>query len=111
MGDIVALSDDIEQVGRDFGAAASGIYEVLTLLGHASNHVRDAFHNHPEQAHGALAPFRELHGTIAQVEQLASVVAVTLIDVARSYRANDAAVATGWDQAAGANPPSGFGPP
>ena len=104
---MVAFSDDIEQMRRDFGAAASGVYEVLAQLDQASNHVRDAFHNHPEQAGGALAPFRELHGTIAQVEQLASVLAVALIDVARSYRANDATVATVWDHGGGGTPPTG----
>lgn len=100
MGDIVAFSDDIEQMGRDFGHAASGLYDVLTQLKQATEHVRHAFHNHPDQSGGAVAPFSQLQGTIEQVEQLASALAVTLIDVARSYDANDGAVAKGWEQTA-----------
>ena len=98
MGEIVAFSDDIEQMGRDFGTAASGLYDVLTQLQRATEHVRHAFHNHPDEAGAAVAPFAQLHGTIGQVEQLASALAVTLIDVARSYRTNDGAIASGWEQ-------------
>lgn len=98
MGDIVAFSDDIEQMGRDFGNAASGIYDVLTHLQQATEHVRHAFHNHPDQAGAAVAPFTQLHHTIEQVEQLASALGVTLIDVGRSYRTNDGAIASGWEQ-------------
>lgn len=96
MGKIVAFSDDIEQMGRDFGNAASGLYDVLTQLKQATDHVRHAFHNHPDQAGPAVAPFAQLHGTIEQVEQLASALAVTLIDVGRSYDTNDDTVANGW---------------
>ena len=98
MGDIVAFSDDIEQMGRDFGNAASGLYDVLTQLQQATDHVRHAFHNHPDQAGAAVAPFSQLHGTIEQVEQLASALAVTLIDVGRSYATNDGTIANGWQQ-------------
>lgn len=107
MGDLVAFSDDIEQMGKDFGTASNGVYEVLTHLQQATDHVRHAFHNHPDRAEGALAPFRELHATIEQVEQLAGALAVTLIDVARSYRANDDGVAAGWGHAGGVAPPTG----
>ena len=98
MGKIVAVSDDIEQMGRDFGNAASGLYNVLTQLKQATEQLRQAFHNHPDQAGAALAPFSQLHGTIEQVEHVASALAVTLIDVARSYDANDGAIANGWEQ-------------
>lgn len=100
MGEIVAFSDDIEQMGRDFGAAASGLYDVLTQLQKATEYVRHAFHNHPDKAGAAVAPFTQLHGTIEQVEQLASALAVTLIDVGRSYRTSDGAIARGWEQTA-----------
>ena len=93
---MVAFSEDIEQMGRDFGNAASGLYDVLTQLNQATNHVRHAFHNHPDQAGAAVAPFSQLHGTIEQVEQLASALAVTLIDVGRSYATNDGTIANGW---------------
>ena len=85
MGEIVAFSDDIEQMGRDFGTAAGGLYDVVTQLKQATEHVRHAFHNHPDQAGVAVAPFAQLHGTIEQLEQVASALAVTLIDVGRSY--------------------------
>ena len=108
MGEIVAFSDDIDQMGRDFGNAASGLYDVLAELKQATEHVRHAFHNHPDQAGAAVEPFSQLQGTIEQVEQLASALAVTLIDVARSYDANDGAVANGWEQtAASATQPGG----
>ena len=100
MGEIVAFSDDIEQMGRDFGTAASGVYDVLTQLQEATNHVRHAFHNHPDLGGAAVAPFAQLHGTIEQVEQLASALAVTLIDVGRSYLTNDGTIASGWEQTA-----------
>ena len=96
MGEIVAFSDDIEQMGRDFGTAASGLYDVLTQLQKATEYVRHAFHNHPDKAGAAVAPFTQLHGTIEQVEQLASALAVTLIDVGRSYDTNDGTVGNGW---------------
>ena len=96
MGDIVAFSTDIEQMGVDFGNAASGIYEVLAKLDQATEHVRHAFQNHPDEAGPALAPFTQLHTTIEQVEQLASALGVTLIDVGHSYRSSDAGVASGW---------------
>ena len=99
MGEIVAFADDIEQMGRDFATAASGVYDVLTPLQQATDHVRHAFHNHPDQAGSALAPFTQLHDTIEQVEQLASTLAVTLIDVGGSYRTNDGIIASGWQQA------------
>ena len=98
MGEIVAFSDDIEQMGRDFGNAASGLYDVLTQLKQATEHVRHAVHNHPDQAAAAVAPFTQLHGTIEQVEHLASAVGVTLIDVGRSYGTNDGSIASGWQQ-------------
>ena len=98
MGDIVAFSDDIEQMGREIGNAASGLYDVLTQLEQATEHVRHSFHNHPDKAGAAVAPFSQLHGTIEQVEHLASALAVTLIDVARSYHTNDGAIANGWEQ-------------
>lgn len=96
MGDIVAFSEDIEHVGRDCGDAASGMYEVLTQLQQATDHVRHAFHNHPDEAGAAVAPFTKLHSTMEQVQQLASALAVTLIDVGRSYQANDGRIASGW---------------
>ena len=96
MGDIVAFSDDIEQMGVGFGSAASGIADVLAQLEQATGHVRQAFHNHPDDAGPALAPFTQLHDTIEQLEQLASALGVTLIDVGHSYRSNDAGVASGW---------------
>ena len=65
--------------------------------------MRHAFHNHPDQAGAAVVPFAQLHGTIEQVEQLASALAVTLIDVGRSYRTNDGTVASSWQQG-GAGP-------
>ena len=106
MGEIVAFSDDIEQMGRDFGTAASGLYDVLTQLEQATEHVRHAFHNDPDQAGVALAPFAQLHGTIGQLEQVASALAVTLIDVGRSYDTNDSSIASGWQQVgASATPP------
>ena len=95
MGEIVAFAADIEQMGRDFDNAASGVYDMLTQLQQATDHVRHAFHNHPDQVGAALAPFGQLHGTIEQVEQLASALAVTLIDVGRSYRTNDGTIARG----------------
>lgn len=96
MGDLVAFSEDIEQTGRDFGDAASGVYDVCMQLQQATDHVRHAFHNHADEAGAAVAPFTKLHSTIEQVQQLASALAVTLIDVGRSYRANDASIASGW---------------
>lgn len=87
MGDIVAFSDDIEQMGRDFGTAASGVHEVLTQLQQATGHVRHAFHNHQDEAGPAVAPFTQLHATIEQVEEFASALALTLIDVGRSWYA------------------------
>lgn len=98
MGELVAFSDDIEQMGRDFGTAAIGLYGVLTQLQQATDHVRHAFHNHPDQAGAAAAPFAQLHDTIEQVEQLASALAVTLVDVGRSYRTNDSTIASGWQE-------------
>ena len=108
MGEIVAFSDDIEQMGRDFGNAASGLYDVLSQLKQATEHVRHAFHNHPDQAGSAVSPFSQLHGTIEQVEQLASALAVTLIDVGRSYATNDGTIASGWqhDSASATQPGS-----
>ena len=106
MGDIVAFSDDIEQMGRDFGNAATGLYDVLTQLKDATDHVRHAFHNHPDQAGAAVAPFSQLHATIEQVEELASALSVTLIDVGRSYAANDGTIANGWQQASATLPGS-----
>ena len=107
MGDIIAFSDDIEQMGRDFGTASNGVYEVLTELRQASDHVRRAFHNHPDKTDAAVAPFKQLHDIVEQVEQLAGVLAVTLIDVAHSYRTSDATVANTWDQAGNGAPPTG----
>ena len=98
MGELVAFSDDIEQMGRAFGNAALDIGEVLTQLQRVSDHVHRAFHNHPDHAGAAVAPLMQLHGTIAQLEELASALAVTLVDVARAYDANDATVASTWEQ-------------
>ena len=109
MGEIIAFSDEIEQMGRDFGTASNGVYDVLTQLQRASDEVRRAFRNHPDKADAALAPFNELHDTIEQVEQLAGVLAVTLIDVARGYSANDGSVAISWNQAGRGAPPTGRG--
>ena len=98
MGDLIAFSDDIEEMGRAFGNAALDIGEVLTQLQRAGDHVQHALHNHPDQAGAAVVPLKQLHGTIAQVEQLASALAVTLLDVARSYNTNDCTIAGSWEQ-------------
>ena len=107
MGQIIAFSDDIEQMGRDFGTASKCVYDLLTQLQRASDNVRHAFHNQPDQADAAVAPFEQLHNTIEQIEQLAGVLAVTLIDVARSYNMNDGAIAGSWEQSGMVRPQSG----
>ena len=107
MGDLIAFSDDIEEMGRAFGNAALDIGEVLTQLQRAGDHVHHAFHNHPDQAGAAVAPLTQLHGTIAQVEQLASALAVTLVDVARSYNTNDGVIAGSWEQSGMERPQRG----
>lgn len=98
MGELVASADDIEAMGRAFGDAGVGVGEVLTQLQRVHDYVYHAFHNHPDQAAAAVAPLAQLHSTIARVEQLASALAVTLVDVARSYDKNDGAIAGSWDQ-------------
>ena len=107
MGELLVFADDIEEMGRAFGDAAVGVGEVLTQLKRVSDHVNHAFHNHPDQAGAAAAPLAQLHGTIEQVEQLASALAVTLVDVARSYNANDGVVAGNWEQSGMERPQSG----
>ena len=107
MGDLIAFSEDIEDIGRAFGDAAGDIGEVLTQLRRVSDHVHHAFHNHPDQAGSADASLAQLHGTIAQVEQLASALAVTLVDVGRSYHANDGAIAGSWEQSGMERPQQG----
>ena len=107
MGDLVAFSDDIEEMGHAFSDAAVDIGEVLTQLRRVSDHVHHAFHNHPDQAGSADASLAQLHGTIAQVEELASALAVTLVDVARSYNANDGAIAGSWEESGMERPKQG----
>ena len=98
IGDLIAFSDDIEEMARAFGNGALDIGEVLTQLRRVSDHVHHAFHYHPDQAGPAVAPLTQLHDTIAQIEQLASAFAVTLVDVTRSYNTNDGAIAGSWKQ-------------
>ena len=100
MGELVAFAADIEEMGQAFGTAALDVGEVLTSLQQVSAHVRHAFHNHPDQAGNAAAPLTQLHGTVEQVQELASALAVTLVDVARSYQANDTTIARGWERSA-----------
>ena len=85
-------------MGRAFGHAALDVGEVLTQLRRVGDHVHHAFHNHPNQAGAAVAPLTQLHGTISHLEQLASALPVTLVDVARSYNTNDGVIAGSWEQ-------------
>lgn len=101
MGDLVAFAADIEQMGRAFGFAAADLDEVLRQLQRVTDHVRQAFHNHPDQAGAAIEPLTDMRRPIQQVEQLANALEVTLIDVARGYHTKDAVVASGWAQADG----------
>lgn len=94
-------------MGRSFGDAAVGVGEALTQLRRVGDHVHHAFHNHPDQASAAVAPLTQLHGTIAQLEQLASALAVTLVDAARSYNANDGVIAGSWEQSGMERPQQG----
>lgn len=98
MGELVASPDDIEQMGRAFGDAAVDIGETLMQLRRVTDHVHHAFHNHPDQSGAAVAPLSKLQGTIGQLEELASALAVTLVDVGRSYNANDGVIAGSWEQ-------------
>lgn len=107
MGDLVSVSADIETVGNDFSRCAGRLDDALTKVRQASDHVRRAFHNHPEREDAAVAPFMELHGSVAQVQELVSALAASLNDVATSYRNNDNTVAKGWERATRTGPRHG----
>lgn len=98
MGGLVSFADDIEHLGCAFTTAAGDIGEALVHLQQASAHVRQAFHNHPDQASAAVGPFTKLHGSVDQVQQLVKALGRSLGDIATSYRDNDAAVAKGWER-------------
>ena len=99
MGELVSFPDAIERVGCDFTRAASQVDEVLAQLQQVRSHVRDAFHNHPDEAGPALASIGRMHDPIERVQQLASALGGMLVDVAASYRRVDHTIASGWHQA------------
>ena len=99
MGDLVSFPDDIAHLGNEFARAAAQMHDALMKSQEARAHVRSAFHNHPDRAEAAGAPFTELHGSGAQIQQLVRELGASLNEVATSYRNNDVAVANGWEQA------------
>ncbi|MBV8528826.1 MAG: hypothetical protein JOZ75_10955 [Candidatus Dormibacteraeota bacterium] len=98
MGDLVSFHDDIEDLGIEFTRAASSLKEALMQLTQASNHVRQAFHNHPDSAGAAVAPFTTLHGHVTRVQELVDALGRTLCDTGNSYADNDTDVAKGWER-------------
>lgn len=98
MGDLVSFHHDIETLGSEFTRAASSLTEALTQLTQASNHVREAFHNHPDSAGAAVAPFTTLHGHVTRVQELVGALGHTLCDTGDSYADNDTDVAKGWER-------------
>lgn len=96
MGELVSFAEDIDHVGEAFTRAARDLGDALTQLQRASAHVRHAFHNHPDHADAAVAPFKQLHGPVDQIQQLVEALGGSLRDVADSYRNNDSYLAKGW---------------
>lgn len=98
MGELVSFHDDIESLGHNFARGAAQLNDAVAQVQQASDHVRDAFHNHPERADAALAPFAKLRDPVARLQKLVSELSGQLLDIAVSYRDNDAAVAKGWER-------------
>lgn len=98
MGDLVSFHDDIDNLGREFTRGARQLNDALARVQQASDHVRHAFHNHPERADAAVAPFAKLREPVARVQELVNGVGRQLLDVAAGYRDNDTVVAKGWER-------------
>lgn len=98
MGGLVSFHDDIENLGHNFARGAAQLNEAVAQVQQASDHVRDAFHNHPERADAAVAPFAKLREPVARVQKLVRELSGQLLDIAVSYLDNDTAVAKGWER-------------
>lgn len=100
MGDLISFPDDIERLGSDFKRGAGDLDEVLAQLQRASGHVREAFHNHPDHAGDAVAPFMQLRDPVDHQQQLLSALGATLVDVGASYGSTTPPSRTAWSGSA-----------
>ncbi|HEX6537802.1 MAG TPA: hypothetical protein VF155_01310 [Candidatus Dormibacteraeota bacterium] len=98
MGDLVSFPHDIETLGDDFRRASGQLHWAFAHLHEATDDVRRAFHNHPDRADAAVAPFTKLRAPLEQIQRLLKTLGDSLTDVGTSYRDNDITVAKGWER-------------